>query len=106
MDYNQQPPSHHLEIIGSEGTLCWDNADGLLNLYRIATKEWQTFSPPDGFERNQMFLDETRHFLAVMRGETEPICTLEDGKHSLELSLSTLYSAQEGVLISFHKDKL
>ena len=106
LDYNQQPPTHNLEIVGSSGTLRWDNADGLLHLYCAAVKEWQKFSPPDGFERNQMFLAEARHFLAVVRGEAEPICTLEDGKRALELSLSALYSAQKGELISFHKDRL
>ena len=35
-------------------------------------------APPD-FERNTLFLDQMRHFLAVARGETPPVCTLEDG---------------------------
>jgi len=58
--------------------------------------EWQTFSPPDGFERNQMFLDEMRHFLAVVRGETEPTCTLEDGRQALQLALAVLESDRTG----------
>ena len=29
LDYVQRPPSHWLEIIGTHGTLRWDNADGI-----------------------------------------------------------------------------
>ena len=104
LNYNQQPPVHCLEIVGSEGTLRWDNSDGQLQLYRVSTKAWEKFFPPEGFERNHLFLDETRHFLAVVRGEAEPLCTLQDGKRALELALSALSSAQKGSLISFEKD--
>lgn len=94
LDYDQRPASHTLEIIGTRGTLCWDNADGTARLSQVAADEkagdWQLFPPPAGFERNSMFLDELRHFLQVMRGETPPACTLEDGLQVLRLSLAAL----------------
>jgi len=95
LDYNQQPPAHHLEIIGTGGTLRWNNADGVLHLYRAETKAWDSFTPPDGFERNVMFVDEMRHFLSVARGECEPLCTLEDGKRALQLALEAQHSSLE-----------
>lgn len=97
----QQPPSHRWEIIGTDGTLRWDNADGLLHLYRAETKAWESFTPPNGFERNVMFMDEMRHFLSVARGEAELLCTLEDGRDALELALAAQRSAQQGQLIEF-----
>ena len=48
LDYLQQPPTHTLEIIGSAGTLRWDNADGGLSVFTPA-KQWQIFTPPEGF---------------------------------------------------------
>jgi predicted dehydrogenase len=79
LDYIQRPPAHRLEIIGTEGTIQWDNADGAVRLYTPGEGRWQAYLPPAGFERNTLFLDEMRHFLAVARGEVEPRCTLQDG---------------------------
>lgn len=88
LDYLQRPPTHTLEIIGTEGTLRWNNADASLGLFRAGANTWQEFQAPEGFERNWLFLEEMRHFLAVARGEMEPVCTLEDGARALELALS------------------
>jgi len=59
----------------------------------------QSFLPPEGFERNQLFLAQTRHFLEVARGEKEPVCTLEDGIRALELALAAKESASTGKTI-------
>ena len=99
LDYNQRPPSHHLEIIGTQGTLRWDGLGGEVRLYQVARGAWQSFPAPEGFDRNTMFLAEMRHFLAVVRGEAEPLCTLDDGQRALELALAAHQSAREGRLI-------
>ena len=98
VNYFQRPPVHRLEIVGTGGTLRWDNADGILTVYQMpdefgainaqpSAAQVQQFTLPDGFERNQLFLTQTQHFLQVARGETDPICTLTDGVRALELAL-------------------
>jgi predicted dehydrogenase len=90
VNYVQRPPVHRLEIVGTNGTLRWDNADGSLHFYRMpasfgsysdvpSAPVLETFSVPEGFERNDLFLAQTRHFLNVTRGTESPVCTLEDG---------------------------
>ena len=101
LDYNRQPGLHQLDVVGAEGTLQWDNADGTLRLYRAASQAWETFSPPPGFERNVLFVDEMRHFLAAARGEAAPLCTLEDGRRALALALAAHESADSGKMIAF-----
>lgn len=92
LDYVQRPPRHTLEIIGAQGTIRWDNADGAVQVSVAGADgkpgDWQTFPVPVGFERNVMFLDQMRHFLAVCRGEAEPLCTLDDGMRALENALA------------------
>ena len=90
LDFLQQPTTHQLEIVGTLGTLRWDNADGSLGVYRAAEASWQTLAPPEGFERNWMFIEEMRHFLAVVRGEAIPRCTLDDGIRTLEIAVRAL----------------
>ncbi len=94
LDYLQQPPTHTLEIVGTMGTLRWNNADGSLAVHRAGGQGWQTEMPPEGFDRNWLFLDEMRHFIAVAKGEAQPLCTLEDGRKALEIAVRALESAQ------------
>lgn len=98
LDYNQRPSAHTLEIVGSEGTLKWDSTSGGVALFQETRGVWQNFPAPAGFERNDLFESEIRHFLAVARGETEPVCTLEDGIRDLEWALLALHSAATGRL--------
>lgn len=96
LDYNQRPSAHTLEIVGSKGTLKWDNTSGGVALFQVSNGTWQNFLAPAGFERNHLFESEICHFLAVARGEAEPVCTLEDGIRDLEWALLALHSAATG----------
>jgi predicted dehydrogenase len=100
MNYHQRPASHWMEIGGTSGLVHWDNASGQLHLYRGAASQPDVFSPPPGFERNDMFLAQTRHFIQVVRGESQPVCSLEDGLQALRLSLAALASAESGSMVS------
>jgi predicted dehydrogenase len=57
---------------------------------------WKTYSPPPGFERNGMFLEELRHFQAVLHDEAEPSSSLQDGIKALQISLAVLESSHRG----------
>jgi predicted dehydrogenase len=102
LDYNGQPPEHQLEIIATQGTLRWDNASGAVSVYQAKNKAWQEFPAPPGFERNDLFLAEMEHFLTVVRKETLPICSFEDGLISLKLALAALQSAERGQMITIN----
>jgi predicted dehydrogenase len=99
LDYNEQPPSHRFDIIGTEGTIRCDLADGAVNLYRAGSKRWETYPLPQGWERNTMFMDEMKHFLEVARGEAEPACTLEDGVRVMRLIEAVRRSQETGRMI-------
>ena len=88
LDYFQQPAVHTLEIICTQGTIRWDNADGAVRVYHSQDKQWQVYPTPEGFDRNIMFTDEMRHFIQVVKGEADPLCTLEDGIRAMQLALT------------------
>ena len=96
LDYIQRPGAHWLEIIGECGTIRWDNSDGAARLSAAnpdgSPGAWQVVIPPQGFERNTLFLDQMSHFLRVIRGEEAPICTLDDGEAALRLALQARQS--------------
>jgi len=94
LDYFQRPPSHGLEISGTQGMLRWNNQDNILSVYQIGQSEWRQISPPEGFERNHLFIEEMRHFLALICGEQTSRCSLKDGVWSLKLALAAKNSAK------------
>ncbi len=93
LDFNQQPPAHRFEIIGTKGTIKWDLSDGTTRIYRASAEslaistgrdikaggEWEAYPLPEGWERNVMFLDQMKHFVDVIHGKAEPTCPLEAG---------------------------
>jgi predicted dehydrogenase len=93
LDYNQQPASHWLEISGTRGSIRWDNADGAVRWWTSQKREWEIYSPAEGFERNTLFLEEMRHFIDVVGGDAQPRCTLQDGIRALKIVLAAKRSA-------------
>ena len=96
VNYIQRPPVHRLEIVGTNGTLRWDNADGILHFYRMPASfgsysdappvpVMESYSLPDGFDRNDLFIAQTRHFINIVRRQEEPVCTIEDGIRTQKL---------------------
>jgi len=111
VNYFQRPPVHRLEIVGTNGTVRWDNADGILHFYKSPASfgsysdnppapVMESFPPPQGFERNQLFVAQTRHFIEIVRGEAEPICSLEDGVQALRLALAAHRSQETGRMVT------
>jgi predicted dehydrogenase len=96
LNYTQQPPSHNLEIVGTKGTIRWDNADGNVRVFGAEVGEWETISAPESFERNDLFISEMRHFLQIIRGKAKSLSDLDDGIASLRLAVSALESARTG----------
>jgi len=110
VNYFQRPPVHRLEIVGTNGTLRWDNADGVLHFLKMPA-EFGTWSAsplaaveeqyhlPDGFERNQLFEAQMRHFIEIADGVSEPVCSLDDGVHVQRLVQAVSESNATGKLV-------
>jgi len=106
LNYFQRPPVHKLEIAGAGGTLRWDNADGVLHFYNMPAEfgsysenppapALEHFTPPQGFERNHLFISQAKHFIDVVRGKAEPVCDLNDGVQAMRLALAAIESQRD-----------
>ncbi len=100
LDYAQQPPSHCFSVSGTRGFLKCDLLSGLARVYRAQTQAWTEYPLPEHWERNVMFKDEMSHFLAVVRGEAQPACTLDDGIRVMRLIAAVQASQHSGRLVS------
>ena len=110
LDYNQQPPSHYFEVVGTKGSLRWNLSDGATRIYRASPhhkpspegsggSDWEVYPLPAGWERNVMFMEEMKHFVGLVRGEGESFCPLEDGIRVMRLALAVKESSSKGKAI-------
>lgn len=95
LDYIQVQPNHWFSMIGQGGTIRWDSTYGAVHCFRSREGKEEVLSPPQGFERNTMFVAEMRNFLACIDGGATPACTLEDGIRALQWALAVKESAVE-----------
>lgn len=114
LDYNRQPPVHTFDIAGTQGTIKWDLSDGATRLYRASPSpsgrgargegDWEVYPLPVEWERNVMFMEQMKHFLAIVRGDAEPACTLDDGIRVQQLVEAVHESQRAGRVIELRKD--
>jgi predicted dehydrogenase len=92
-DYIQRPPSRTCEVIGDAGKIIVDLREQTLTAFDNEGNVTESSSNP-GFERNELFLDEMRHFLACLDGRESPRVTIRDGARSLMMALGAKQSIE------------
>jgi predicted dehydrogenase len=96
LDYWARPLMHRLALVCADGTLEWDYATGLLRTWTAATGSWRVERLPGVDDRNELFVEEARHFLEVVEGRVDPVCTLSDGAAAITICQAVDRSAAEG----------
>ncbi len=98
LDFLQRTPRRTISVIGSEATLEWDYfADRLLRR-NLSAKD--VLFQGEAADRNRMYLDELRHFLACVAGEESPRVSGEDGWSVLRIVHAARESARRnGVFV-------
>jgi predicted dehydrogenase len=97
-DYLQNPPSRQCEVIGDRGKARLDFRSLTLTVYESERPAPEVHEWPD-FERNQLFIDQTRHFLDCVVTRTQPIVNLEGGAQSLRMALAAKLSMSTHSLV-------
>lgn len=101
LDYIQRAYSRSCRIIGDEGTIEWDYTAGAVRHYSAHTKRWAVFADPDGWEANQMYMDEMAHFLRCLEGAEAPESSVFEAAEVLKIALAAKSSAAERRWIDF-----
>jgi predicted dehydrogenase len=101
-DYIQRPPSRTCEVIGDAGKILVDLRQMTVTAFDADGSIMESFSQP-GFERNQLFLDEMRHFLACLEGRETPRVSIRDGVLSLMIALAAKRSIETGQVVDLAK---
>jgi predicted dehydrogenase len=73
----------HFELMGDDGVLQWRRFENEIRVLDGAANKWEIH--PFGCQLNDMYVDEARHFLAVIRGEAMPRCDGWDGFRTMKV---------------------
>jgi predicted dehydrogenase len=103
LDYLQRPPQRVCEVIGDAGQVRYDYYRDEVVLHETATQKTEIHRF-DKFARNDMFVEELRHFLACMRGEAAPLIDLREGIRSMQIGLAAAQSLETGTPIEVTHD--
>ena len=101
-DYIQRPPIRNCKVIGVKGKVLLDFLALTVTHYDEdgSIAEEKNFA---GFDRNQLFIDEIKHFLACIETGTKPCVTIRDGAESLRIALAAKQSLETGRVIEIDK---
>jgi predicted dehydrogenase len=96
VDYVRRPPKRSIELVGEQGVLRWDYHRNVIEHYAPSTRQWRIEEGDPTFERNQMYVDELRHFVACVRDDAkQPLIDGQQGAAILALALAALRSSSE-----------
>lgn len=97
-DFLQRPSTRTCKVVGDKGTLVLDFFSIKVTQYGECGEIVREAHFPD-FERNQMFLEQTRHFLKCVETSSQPCVTLAGGAQSLQMALAAKKSIETGEVI-------
>ncbi len=103
LDYLQRTYRRSCEVIGEEGVIEWDYITQMVSLYGKKDRHVEMFSESINVERNQMFIDEIKHFVACIQGEEKPTLDATEGRTVLRIALAAKTSAIEERVIRVNK---
>jgi predicted dehydrogenase len=98
-DFVRRPQVRRHEVIGERGTIV---ADCVENVVRVTDHDSGevTVRSFDAFRRNDMFVDELKHFLACVRHEAAPPVGLREARESLRLALAAHHSIDTSTAVA------
>lgn len=101
LDYVQRCPSRNFKLVGKSGTIYADLITNKVEIFDIASNNWEVVNLDTDFERNKMYLDEMKHFIDYIQGRIkEPMVSLRDGLKVLQIALAAKESAITGKVIN------
>ena len=87
LNFIQRDYRRTCQVIGTEGTLYWDFEDRDVTVYGPSGERKVTHPEPEGWQMNQMYLDELRHFLWAVQNDCETVNSVHKSMAALEIAL-------------------
>ena len=106
LDYVQRSYERGCRIIGEQGTITWDFNGREVWCFDAATQQWTAFPHPPGWELNQMYVDELKHFLQSVRSGSPTMLPISEAVSVMQIAFAAKASARQGRLIAIGREVL
>lgn len=95
LDMVARAPYRACQIIGTNGTLCWDGIRHEVREYLADTGVWTELVPAHAYDRNAMYREELVHFLDCVAGKSKAQVAPGDARRVLQICLAAKESARQ-----------
>lgn len=95
LNYIQRDYKRGCQIVCTDGTIYWDFTRKEVSIFDANCAETHV-NEPEGWQVNQMYLDEMRHFLSAVENETATCSPFSHGVAALEIALEARRRVKEG----------
>ena len=96
LDYLQRTYRRACDFIGEAGVIAWDYIAQSVTVYGKEDRRIEVLQESINTERNQMFVDEMRHFVRCIEAGEPPALDAAGGRAILEVALAARASAAHG----------
>ncbi len=87
LNYMQRDYRRGCQVIGTKGTLYWDFSERSVRVFGEDGNLKSTIPEPEGWETNQMYLEEMKHFLKALATRTPTSNPISSGLAALKIAL-------------------
>ena len=94
LDFVQRARARNCKIVGTEGTILWDNIDESLNQFIASRAEWTKLDLE--IDPNAKYVAEVADFLSCIEEQRAPRVDLYSARRVLEIALAARHSAATG----------
>jgi predicted dehydrogenase len=103
LDYLQRTYRRSCELIGEDGVIVWDYITQVVSLYGKKDRQVEVYLESINVERNQMFIEEVKHFVTCIEGREKPALDTAEARVVLKIALAAKTSAVEGRVVNIGK---
>ncbi|MCC6424940.1 MAG: Gfo/Idh/MocA family oxidoreductase [Phycisphaerales bacterium] len=93
LNQHQAPNELVFTIMCEQGTVRFEYPTRVRWMTNPATQQWQQ-QEYESLERDTVFTNQANAFIDAIEGKSPPLCTLEEGLHTLKLNLALLKEVQ------------
>jgi len=87
LDCLQRPAKRTIQIQGTKGSLDYRMGDRYLKFYHFENQSEETILDIEGYDNNEMYVEEMKYFIKCISGEENTISRITDGVYVLDACL-------------------
>jgi predicted dehydrogenase len=99
LDYVQRTYERGCQIVGERGSIFWDFNQKQVRWFDGPSGQWTTFSQPEAWEINQMYMDEMRHFVNCVANGSPTALPVPEAVAVMQIVFAAKTSAREGRVV-------